>query len=132
MEMPEVVKRWFYQQNLRADTSAYVSESIPETLHDTIEYNQRFEDSRKATRTKPAQATNSATSTHNDGRGQFSRNKSHGSGFNPIRLGQQAWPQRPLLLASPRSYPRAINAVYCAKSHQIVQLDALVHLKKTR
>ncbi|GMF65717.1 unnamed protein product [Phytophthora lilii] len=44
------VKRWFYQQNLRADTSAYISQSIPETLQDTIEYAQRFEDSRKQSR----------------------------------------------------------------------------------
>eukprot|EP00644_Phytophthora_capsici_P006473 jgi/Phyca11/118323/e_gw1.36.512.1 len=54
VEMPEVVKRWFYQQHLRPDTSAYVSQSIPETLKDTIEYAQRFEDARESSRQKPS------------------------------------------------------------------------------
>ncbi|KAG3107287.1 hypothetical protein PI125_g12881 [Phytophthora idaei] len=38
IDIPEVVERWFYQQNLRADASGYASQSIPEDLHKTIEY----------------------------------------------------------------------------------------------
>lgn len=45
-ELPDVVKRWFYQQNLRSDTSAFVSQNVPETLQQVIELAQRFEDAR--------------------------------------------------------------------------------------
>ncbi|ETM97830.1 hypothetical protein PPTG_20024 [Phytophthora nicotianae INRA-310] len=45
-ELPEVVKRWYYQQNLRSDTSAFVSQNVPSTLKEVIELAQRFEDSR--------------------------------------------------------------------------------------
>ncbi|ETL45392.1 hypothetical protein L916_04516, partial [Phytophthora nicotianae] len=44
IDMPEVVKRWFYQQNLRPETNSYVSQNYPVTLKDTIEHVQRFED----------------------------------------------------------------------------------------
>ncbi|KAF4041760.1 hypothetical protein GN244_ATG05975 [Phytophthora infestans] len=45
-ELPEVVKHWYYQQNLRSDTSAFVSQHVPSTLKEVIELAQRFEDSR--------------------------------------------------------------------------------------
>ncbi|OWY90358.1 hypothetical protein PHMEG_00041542, partial [Phytophthora megakarya] len=45
-ELPEEVKRWFYQQNLRPDTSAIVSKNVPTTLKEVIDLAQRFEDSR--------------------------------------------------------------------------------------
>ncbi|KAE8986423.1 hypothetical protein PR003_g28472 [Phytophthora rubi] len=48
MELPEMVKRWFYQQNLRADTSCHISQNIPKTLQEAIEHAQRFEDARSA------------------------------------------------------------------------------------
>ncbi|GMF43949.1 unnamed protein product [Phytophthora fragariaefolia] len=48
-ELPEVVKRWFYQQNLRPETSAFVSQNVPSTLQEVIELAQRFEDARAAT-----------------------------------------------------------------------------------
>ncbi|KAJ0392132.1 hypothetical protein P43SY_010819 [Pythium insidiosum] len=47
-DMPEYVKRWFFQQNLKADTSSFVSRNIPDTLQYAIELAQRFEDSRPA------------------------------------------------------------------------------------
>ncbi|GMF57979.1 unnamed protein product [Phytophthora fragariaefolia] len=47
IDMPEVCKRWLYQQNLRAETSSYISQNIPTTLKDTIEHAQRYEDARK-------------------------------------------------------------------------------------
>ncbi|GMF30441.1 unnamed protein product [Phytophthora lilii] len=64
-----------YQQNPRADTSAYVSQTIPETLQDTMEYAQRFEDSRKQSRPKQHQPASSAPTGRNDTRNQFGRNK---------------------------------------------------------
>ncbi|OWY92662.1 hypothetical protein PHMEG_00038247 [Phytophthora megakarya] len=45
INIPEIVKRWFYQQNLRADTNAYVSQHYTLTLKDIIDHTQRFEDS---------------------------------------------------------------------------------------
>lgn len=48
-EMPEVIKRWFYQANIRAPTSSFVSQHIPKTLDDTIELAQRFEDTQPKT-----------------------------------------------------------------------------------
>eukprot|EP00644_Phytophthora_capsici_P001013 jgi/Phyca11/120966/e_gw1.43.405.1 len=42
-ELPEVVKRWYYQQNLRPDTSAFVSQNVPTTLKEVIDLAQRFE-----------------------------------------------------------------------------------------
>ncbi|GMF40980.1 unnamed protein product [Phytophthora fragariaefolia] len=64
-ELPEVVKRWFFQQNLRSDTSGYVSRNVPETLEAAIDLAQRFEDAKPAQtrppgkgQTKPAARTN--------------------------------------------------------------------------
>ncbi|KAJ8539116.1 hypothetical protein ON010_g12755 [Phytophthora cinnamomi] len=47
-ELPEVVKRWYYQQNLRAETNAFVSQNVPTTLKQVIKLAERFEDSRAA------------------------------------------------------------------------------------
>eukprot|EP00644_Phytophthora_capsici_P006689 jgi/Phyca11/103557/e_gw1.8.871.1 len=57
VEMPEIVKRWLYQQNIRGDTSSYISQNIPTSLQETIEHAQRFEDARKPTRGKPTVPT---------------------------------------------------------------------------
>uniref|UniRef100_H3H8H6 Ty3 transposon capsid-like protein domain-containing protein n=1 Tax=Phytophthora ramorum TaxID=164328 RepID=H3H8H6_PHYRM len=53
-ELPEVVKRWFFQQNLRADTSAYISRNVPDTLEQALEMAQRFEDAKPASTRPPA------------------------------------------------------------------------------
>eukprot|EP00644_Phytophthora_capsici_P019683 jgi/Phyca11/133815/e_gw1.786.1.1 len=47
-ELPESVKRWLHQQNLRPETSSFISHNVPDTLQETIELAQRFEDSRPA------------------------------------------------------------------------------------
>ncbi|GMF43916.1 unnamed protein product [Phytophthora fragariaefolia] len=36
MELTEIVKWWFYQQNLRSDTSCHISQNIPVTLLEAI------------------------------------------------------------------------------------------------
>lgn len=43
LELPEMVKRWLYQQNLRPETSSHISQNIPFTLQETIDHAQRFE-----------------------------------------------------------------------------------------
>ncbi|KAE8906168.1 hypothetical protein PF005_g7252 [Phytophthora fragariae] len=48
-ELPEIVKRWFYQQNLRPETSAFVSQNAPSTLQEVMELVQRFKDARAST-----------------------------------------------------------------------------------
>ncbi|KAJ0394786.1 hypothetical protein ATCC90586_007854 [Pythium insidiosum] len=53
--LPEFIKRWLYQQNLRSETSAFVSQNIPQTLSEVIELAQRFEDAR---RNQPTQQGN--------------------------------------------------------------------------
>ncbi|POM63288.1 hypothetical protein PHPALM_27414, partial [Phytophthora palmivora] len=47
-ELPEPVKRWMYQRNLRSETSSFISQNVSDTLQATIELAQRFEDSRPA------------------------------------------------------------------------------------
>ncbi|KAG3055577.1 hypothetical protein PC122_g21677 [Phytophthora cactorum] len=47
-ELPEVVKRWFFQQNMRSDTSGYVSRNVSDTLEKEIDLAQRFEDAKPA------------------------------------------------------------------------------------
>ncbi|KAG3190377.1 hypothetical protein PC128_g11384 [Phytophthora cactorum] len=47
LELPEMIKRWFYQQHLRGDASSHISQNVPTTLQETIEHAQRFEDARK-------------------------------------------------------------------------------------
>ncbi|KAG3234009.1 hypothetical protein PI124_g20933, partial [Phytophthora idaei] len=47
LELLEMIKRWFYQQYLRGDTSSHISQNVPPTLQETIEHAQRFEDARK-------------------------------------------------------------------------------------
>lgn len=44
--LPEIVKRWFYQQHLRPETNAFVSQQMPATLEAVVECAQRYEDSR--------------------------------------------------------------------------------------
>lgn len=72
VEMLEIVKRWFYQQNLRADTSSYISQNIPTTLHESIKHVQRYEDARRPTRrapaSTPAQPAHGGHSIRQDGR----------------------------------------------------------------
>ncbi|KAG2760997.1 hypothetical protein PC129_g13664 [Phytophthora cactorum] len=53
-EQPEVVKRWFFQQNMRSDTSGYVSRNVPDTLEEAIDLAQRFEDAKPAQERPPA------------------------------------------------------------------------------
>ncbi|OWZ05264.1 hypothetical protein PHMEG_00022678 [Phytophthora megakarya] len=52
INIPEMVKRWFYQQNLRSETNSYVSQNCPLTLKETIEHAQRFEDARDVPKLK--------------------------------------------------------------------------------
>ena len=42
-EKPDFVKRWLYQQNLRSQTSAFISQNIPNTFQDVMELAIRFE-----------------------------------------------------------------------------------------
>ena len=60
-EMPEVVKRWFYQQNIRAETSSFISQNSPVDLQETIACAQRFEDSRTSTRSNPTPSAGTGT-----------------------------------------------------------------------
>ncbi|KAG2990075.1 hypothetical protein PC121_g21761 [Phytophthora cactorum] len=53
-ELPEVVKRWFFQQNMRSDTSGYVSRNVSDTLEKEIDLAQRFEDAKPAQERPPA------------------------------------------------------------------------------
>ncbi|KAG2813302.1 hypothetical protein PC118_g1589 [Phytophthora cactorum] len=78
VEMPDVVKTWFYQQHLRPDTSAYVSQSILETLKDTIEYAQRFEDARDLSRQKQPSNSTVKNTQRNDNRASSNRGRAHG------------------------------------------------------
>jgi hypothetical protein len=72
-ESPEFVKRWLYQQNLRQETSRFVSQNVPETLQDAIELAQRFEDSRPGSSgrrmdtPKPAAKTTTASAHKTEG-----------------------------------------------------------------
>ena len=66
-EIPEVVKRWFYQQNLRSDTSAFVSQNSPADLQETIAHAQRFEDSRSNTNPRPPSNPGAAAATGKKG-----------------------------------------------------------------
>ncbi|OWY91391.1 hypothetical protein PHMEG_00040049, partial [Phytophthora megakarya] len=43
-ELPESVKRWYYQQNLRPETNAFVSQNVPSTLKEVSELAERYED----------------------------------------------------------------------------------------
>ncbi|KAG2830563.1 hypothetical protein PC113_g21087 [Phytophthora cactorum] len=70
IDMPEVVKRWFYQQNLRAETNSYVSQNYPLTLKDTIEHAQSFEDAREAPKAKQSSAAGAIKQNRKDNRYQ--------------------------------------------------------------
>ncbi|KAE8904771.1 hypothetical protein PF005_g18343 [Phytophthora fragariae] len=84
VEIPEVIKRWFYQQNLRPDTSSYICQNIPSSLQDTIEHAQRFEDARKPSKVRQ-QAGNAGSTTQGrlDGRQQQGRSRSTGGTQHP-------------------------------------------------
>ncbi|KAE8974976.1 hypothetical protein PR003_g26767 [Phytophthora rubi] len=58
LELPEMVKRWLYQENLRPDTSSHISQNIPLTLQETIDHAQRFEDARKPSKFRQNQPQN--------------------------------------------------------------------------
>ncbi|DAZ98093.1 TPA: LOW QUALITY PROTEIN: hypothetical protein N0F65_005255, partial [Lagenidium giganteum] len=45
VDLPEIVKRWFYQQNLRAE-SLHISTHVPTDLAETIDLAQSFEDAK--------------------------------------------------------------------------------------
>ncbi|GMF19938.1 unnamed protein product [Phytophthora fragariaefolia] len=80
VEIPEVIKRWFYQQNLRPDISSYICQNIPSSLQDTIEHAQRFEDARKPS-TVRQQAGNAGSTPQGrlDGRQQQGRSRTGGT-----------------------------------------------------
>ncbi|DAZ97683.1 TPA: hypothetical protein N0F65_009684 [Lagenidium giganteum] len=42
VDLPEIVKPWFYRQILRAETSAHISTHVPTDLVETIDLAQRF------------------------------------------------------------------------------------------
>ncbi|GMF53319.1 unnamed protein product [Phytophthora fragariaefolia] len=50
----EIVKRWFYQQQLLAETSAYISQNIPQTLEHNIKLVQRFKGAKPGAVKNPA------------------------------------------------------------------------------
>ncbi|GMF20534.1 unnamed protein product [Phytophthora lilii] len=70
ISMPEIVKRWFYQKNLRSDTSSYVSQHFPLTLKNTIDHAQRFEDAREQPRSKPSSVSGLPKPNRKDNRYQ--------------------------------------------------------------
>ncbi|ETP14790.1 hypothetical protein F441_10307 [Phytophthora nicotianae CJ01A1] len=74
-ELPEVVKRWYYQQNLHSNTSAFVSQNVPSTLKEVIELAQRFEDSR---------ATIPGPDVQKDQRGDKPQSKPQSQKKNPV------------------------------------------------
>ncbi|KAG1712454.1 hypothetical protein DVH05_000202 [Phytophthora capsici] len=47
-DVPEFVKRWYYQQHLPEDVSSFISQHVPKTLQDVIELAHRYADSRPA------------------------------------------------------------------------------------
>ncbi|GMF56186.1 unnamed protein product [Phytophthora fragariaefolia] len=84
MEIPEVVKRWFYQQNLRADTKSYICQNIPTTLQDTIEHAQRFEDACKPARPRQQSSLlNGNGQGRQEGRQQPGRGRGSGNNQSP-------------------------------------------------
>ncbi|OWZ14637.1 hypothetical protein PHMEG_00011848 [Phytophthora megakarya] len=72
LELPELVNRWLYQQNLRSDTSIHISQNIPQTLQKTIEHAQRFEDARVNEDIKPSKSRQNQNQQNQKGPGQSS------------------------------------------------------------
>ncbi|KAG9405400.1 hypothetical protein AC1031_004508 [Aphanomyces cochlioides] len=67
VELPEIVKRWFYQQNLRAETSTHIFTNVPADLAETIELAQRYEDAKAASKPKnEVQPTHKKAASSND------------------------------------------------------------------
>lgn len=78
-KIPEFVKRWLYQPNLRPETASYVGQNIPTSLQNTIEHAQRFEDGREPSRTRPSTGPPIANAPgRQEGRQQQGRG--HGAG----------------------------------------------------
>ncbi|OWZ04455.1 hypothetical protein PHMEG_00023637 [Phytophthora megakarya] len=109
-ELPEVVKRWFYQQNLRPDTSAFVSQNVPTTLKEVIDLAQRFEDSR---------ATSGATAKNNSS-GERPQGKSQPPKKTPAVTGN----------STPASTSNNGNRPTCAYCHKPGHTEAVCFKKK--
>ncbi|OWZ12675.1 LOW QUALITY PROTEIN: hypothetical protein PHMEG_00014122 [Phytophthora megakarya] len=75
-EVSEVVKRWFFPQNLRADTSAYISRNVPDTLNQAIEMAQSFETQ------SPLEPANQNVKAKNSSQGN-NKSKKNASKDNP-------------------------------------------------
>ncbi|GMF45026.1 unnamed protein product [Phytophthora lilii] len=100
-EMPEVVKRWLYQQHLRADTNAYICQNIPTSLQDTIEHAQRFEDARKSSRPRQMSGSPSAK-----GQGRLQRQgRGRGAGNAQAHMAQQSTSSSPTPNTGPTPSP---------------------------
>ncbi|ETP00413.1 hypothetical protein F441_22169 [Phytophthora nicotianae CJ01A1] len=75
----EVVKRWFYQQNLCSDTSSYTSQTIPTSVQETIDHAQHFKGVRKPERKKQSAAAPAANEHgRQDGRKQQGHDRNAG------------------------------------------------------
>ncbi|ETO80890.1 hypothetical protein F444_04711 [Phytophthora nicotianae P1976] len=90
IDMPEVVKRWFYQQNLRPETNSYVSQNYPVTLKDTIEHVQRFEDVRNVPKLKKG-TTASANTQNRKSPSQSGKGRSTETGSSNLKTLQNRY-----------------------------------------
>ncbi|KAG3085288.1 hypothetical protein PI124_g18415 [Phytophthora idaei] len=98
-----MVKRWFYQQNLRADTNTHISQNVPTTLQETIEHAQRFEDARKPA---PSQ-----------GSGGSSRNNNGKSSANPTAPSDESKKAKPARRHDPEFIKNATCNICGNKGH---------------
>ncbi|ETP21928.1 hypothetical protein F441_04666 [Phytophthora nicotianae CJ01A1] len=90
IDMPEVVKRWFYQQNLRPETNSYVSQNYPVTLKDTIEHVQRFEDAQNVPKLKKG-TTASANTQNRKSSSQSGKGRSTETGSSNLKTLQNRY-----------------------------------------
>ncbi|ETN00919.1 hypothetical protein PPTG_24175 [Phytophthora nicotianae INRA-310] len=84
-ELPEVVKHWFFQQNLRTNTSGYISQNIPETLEKAIELAQRYEDAKPANTRPPAKEPAKQNAKTNNSSSSNSKSNKVASKDNPVK-----------------------------------------------
>jgi hypothetical protein len=78
--IPEFIKRWLYQQNIRSETSAFISQNVPHTLSEVIELAHRFEDSRRA---QPVQQGNNQGKGKGKNSSGVGEKRSDGNGTKP-------------------------------------------------
>jgi hypothetical protein len=104
--LPDSVKRWFFQQNLRTETSAFVSQNVPTTFKDVMDLAQRFEDARPSWSKK--EPKEDKPKTRNGGHSNAS------SGFQPSSARERA--NTTSKSSGAFSYDRAaVTCTYCSR-----------------